>query len=447
MKSEIKSEDTPTKENTVEKLYEILSYYTGLVNEEMEFLIGDNPELTTIEEDDEIHIRFDKGCYIHEIYSNNINRLRDIIELFIDDIKISKSLYDKNYNWNNYYTTLLENDMLKFHPMHIRCYYTIYDVDSSNNLHYGHIEHIKEYLSKKNLGVYGIFYSISQSFNSSVDIVFNIQIDNEDIKKFNQIIVDYLIYKTHTKESNNIITKYQKFLEKRVSIKPISEEESEYGISYNGGVVGEHYFYSIIDDFGKKQGEIEWGYVDDKTVELISISVIYRDNGIGSKAFNKFEESLSGIDKIILMNTKKSKKYWTKMGFITDSKYGMNYMSKDIRKQNIIDVFHGTDESHANYLLSNGYTPKGIKTIGSNLGKSGLLYVSSGYDDARWFANEKGSDIVLKIEEVPVDSLSPDPEDESGFTMSELLDRVRNSKMPAKFIITKPIDKNKFKKC
>ena len=37
------------------------------------------------------------------------------------------------------------------------------------------------------------------------------------------------------------------------------------------------------------------------------------------------------------------------------------------------------------------------------------------------------------------------PEDEAGFTMKELLDRIDTNGFPAKFILTKPLDNSHFK--
>lgn len=41
-----------------------------------------------------------------------------------------------------------------------------------------------------------------------------------------------------------------------------------------------------------------------------------------------------------------------------------------------------------------------------------------------WFAEEKGCNTVIEIMNIPIDYLRPDPEDEAGFTMKELLNRI-----------------------
>lgn len=46
---------------------------------------------------------------------------------------------------------------------------------------------------------------------------------------------------------------------------------------------------------------------------------------------------------------------------------------------------------------------------------------------------------------IPIEYLRPDPEDEAGFTMKELLDRIDTNGFPAKFILTKPLDNSHFK--
>ncbi len=72
-------------------------------------------------------------------------------------------------------------------------------------------------------------------------------------------------------------------------------------------------------------------------------------------------------------------------------------------------------------------------------------YLSSEPEDALWFAEEKGCDTVIEIINIPIDFLRPDPEDEAGFTMKELLDRIDTNGFPAKFILTRPLDNTHFK--
>jgi hypothetical protein len=39
----------------------------------------------------------------------------------------------------------------------------------------------------------------------------------------------------------------------------------------------------------------------------------------------------------------------------------------------------------------------------------------------------------------------PNPKDEAGFTMSELLDRIKNTNFPLKFVLFKPLSNEYFK--
>ena len=75
------------------------------------------------------------------------------------------------------------------------------------------------------------------------------------------------------------------------------------------------------------------------------------------------------------------------------------------------------------------------------------LYLTSGIEDARWFANEKGEDTIIEVKDIPIEYLRPDPEDEAGFSMNELLARIYNNakyKFPSKFILTQPLNSNHF---
>ena len=75
-------------------------------------------------------------------------------------------------------------------------------------------------------------------------------------------------------------------------------------------------------------------------------------------------------------------------------------------------------------------------------GNPRYLYVTTEPEDARWFSNQIGEDTVVEIKDIPLDFLRPDPEDEAGFTMKELLNR---KGLPSKFIIIKELDKKHFR--
>ena len=111
---------------------------------------------------------------------------------------------------------------------------------------------------------------------------------------------------------------------------------------------------------------------------------------------------------------------------------------------NHITLYHGTCESNIRNLIENGWKPTNGE-YGSNMGNPNYLYLSSEPKDALWFAEEKGCNTVIEIMNIPIDYLRPDPEDEAGFTMKELLDRMDANGFPVKFILTKPLDGSYFK--
>ncbi len=135
-------------------------------------------------------------------------------------------------------------------------------------------------------------------------------------------------------------------------------------------------------------------------------------------------------------------------------------MSEDIRKmidkvksfnqfinENVsrtLTLYHGTCEGNGKNLIENGWKPTN-SGYGGNMGNPNYLYLSSEPEDALWFAEEKGCNTVIKIMNIPIDYLRPDPEDEAGFTMKELLDRIDTNGFPSKFILTKPLDNSHFK--
>ena len=110
--------------------------------------------------------------------------------------------------------------------------------------------------------------------------------------------------------------------------------------------------------------------------------------------------------------------------------------------KNTLTLYHGT--CNGENLIKNGWKPN-TGYVGSNMGNPNYLYLSSEPQDALWFAEEKGCNIVIEIVDIPIDYLRPDPDDEAGFSMKELLDRINNSKLPSKFILTKQLNNKHFK--
>jgi len=118
---------------------------------------------------------------------------------------------------------------------------------------------------------------------------------------------------------------------------------------------------------------------------------------------------------------------------------------EEFDKEDIITLYHGTTEHSAKALINNGWVSGNY--IGSNMGNSNYLYLTSEPEDALWFANENGGNSIVEVSNIPISYLRPDPEDEAGYTMYELLDYLYSDnkyKLPVKFILTKPLDEKHF---
>lgn len=111
---------------------------------------------------------------------------------------------------------------------------------------------------------------------------------------------------------------------------------------------------------------------------------------------------------------------------------------------NVITLYHGTCDINANHLVNNGFKPN-LFGYGGNMGDSKYLYLSSDPEDALWFAEQRGCKSIVEVKDIPLNFLKPDPDDESGYTIYDLLDRMKNSKLPSKFVLIKDLDKKHFK--
>lgn len=108
-----------------------------------------------------------------------------------------------------------------------------------------------------------------------------------------------------------------------------------------------------------------------------------------------------------------------------------------------LTLYHGTCYNNGAKLIDNGWKPlSGL--VGGNMGNPNYLYLSSEPEDALWFAEERGCNTVVEISDIPIDYLRPDPEDEAGYTISELFIRMDKHNLPAKFILTKSLDSSHF---
>lgn len=108
-----------------------------------------------------------------------------------------------------------------------------------------------------------------------------------------------------------------------------------------------------------------------------------------------------------------------------------------------ITLYHGTCLTNGENLIQNGWKPIN-KTYGGNMGNPNYLYLTSEPEDALWFAKEKGCNTVVIVKNIPISFLRPDPEDEAGFSMDDLLDRMNDNGLPSKFVLTKELNSKHF---
>lgn len=113
-----------------------------------------------------------------------------------------------------------------------------------------------------------------------------------------------------------------------------------------------------------------------------------------------------------------------------------------------ITLYHGTSIENAEYITKHGWTPR-TSGSGGNSGQPKYLYVTSEIDDAKWFANENGSNIIIKISNINILDLKFDPEDGDAdlfdYKISNAIDKLKNGyNMPIKFILYKFTDKSHF---
>lgn len=107
-------------------------------------------------------------------------------------------------------------------------------------------------------------------------------------------------------------------------------------------------------------------------------------------------------------------------------------------------LYHGTCSDSADALCATGWHP-GRWSAGGNGGQRRYLYLSTGYEDALWFAQEKGCDIVVMLTEVPPDSVIVDPEDGIGDDVWDEIARNAHFGMPGKLALTKPLGAAHFR--
>jgi 8-oxo-dGTP pyrophosphatase MutT (NUDIX family) len=103
----------------------------------------------------------------------------------------------------------------------------------------------------------------------------------------------------------------------------------------------------------------------------------------------------------------------------------------------VLELFHGTCNQNAASLLERGWNGK--SPTGAHGGQSKYLYVTNEYDNALWFAQERGCNTVLKVK-VKKSQLGVDPEDGIGPTVDDELNR----ETPAYLVVKTPLPAEAF---
>jgi 8-oxo-dGTP pyrophosphatase MutT (NUDIX family) len=112
-------------------------------------------------------------------------------------------------------------------------------------------------------------------------------------------------------------------------------------------------------------------------------------------------------------------------------------------KSTTMTMYHGTSASSGKNLVVNGWQPNKWNQ-GGNLGQMKYLYLTTDSEDARWFANEKGEDTIVKVKHIPLNYLIVDSEDGTGKSVANELESSRRLGLPAKLALTKPLPREHF---
>lgn len=109
-----------------------------------------------------------------------------------------------------------------------------------------------------------------------------------------------------------------------------------------------------------------------------------------------------------------------------------------------LTLYHGTTPEAARLLADNGWQPNMVPA-GANQGQPRYLYLTTHYEDALWFAEQKGCDTVVRLDDVPIDILAVDPEDGIGDTVLEEVSSPHG--LPGKLVLTRPLASSHFTVC
>lgn len=118
----------------------------------------------------------------------------------------------------------------------------------------------------------------------------------------------------------------------------------------------------------------------------------------------------------------------------------INIINESIEKTYIL--YHGTCEDNAKSLIQNGWQPNSGNR-GGNMGQTRYLYLTSGTEDALWFAQEKGCNTIVEVSNIPESYLIVDPEDGVADNVHDEINNQFN--LPGKVALTKSLDKSHFR--
>lgn len=87
----------------------------------------------------------------------------------------------------------------------------------------------------------------------------------------------------------------------------------------------------------------------------------------------------------------------------------------------LVRLYHGTTRAAADILLRDGWKP-GSGSVGGQMGQNRYLYLTTTPENALWYAQEKGDEVVLEIRaDIGPTTLRVDPEDGTYDTVEEEL--------------------------
>ena len=105
-------------------------------------------------------------------------------------------------------------------------------------------------------------------------------------------------------------------------------------------------------------------------------------------------------------------------------------------------LYHGTCQENAERIVREGWTPNS-GALGGNAGQTRYLYLSNVPENALWFAQEKGCDIVITVTNVPTSYLRVDPEDGIADTVEDELNNPNG--LPGSVVLFRSLGPEHFK--